>query len=559
MIRPACSINAVLVVLALSAGSSQVASADPLDSNSKGSNSKAGLEAKSEASFSLSDARHLLIRAGFGGTQEAVQRLHRLGLTGMVNWLVDYESRPDLVGDLTLERPAPVDFREVRAMSEQERRRWRQQRRREDQQRFNRVRNWWMDRMLMTRRPLEEKMTLFWHGHFTTGYREVRRSFLILKQNKLLRQQATANFAELLHDVSKDPAMLLYLNNNQNRKGRANENYAREVMELFSLGVGNYTEKDIQEAARAFTGWQINRQTGEFWFNTRQHDFGIKTFLGKTGRLGGEDVLDQILAHPACGPYIARQIFSFFAYGNPDDELVNELGAYFKSVNYEIKPVLRKIFKSKAFYSDKAKGTRVKSPLLLMISTVRMLGMNPPPSALLLGVTARLGQNLLQPPNVKGWEGGLAWITTATMLDRSNFCAALVKGGDRSLQQLMQEEARDEGRDMRDNPMASGRRGRRRGNLRALRQMRNWDSGLNLAALVSVLDATNTEQLVDGFIKRFLFVPLPQARKQALMDFVSGKDGSRELDFKNLSSTASEYKLRKLLHLLMSAPEFQVC
>lgn len=497
------------------------------------------LEPLPASEFSFDDARHLLIRAGFGGTNEEVQRLHRLGLEGMVNWLVDYEGRPDVVGPLDmspLPRPDPMAFRR---MDEQERRAYRRQRRRQDGQAFGRLRGWWADRMVRSRRPLEERMTLFWHGHFTSSYRDVRNAFHMYLQNELLREHATGNFRELLHAISRDPAMLEYLDNNRNRKGRANENFAREVMELFTLGEGNYSEKDIKEAARAFTGWTFGRFGNQFVFNRRQHDFGPKTVLGQEGQLDGTDVLEILLEQPVCAEYICGKIFSYFVHEKPEQETVQELAREFRNTGYELKPLLRRIFMSKLFYSEEAKGRQVKSPVVLLVSTLRMLGLEPPRGMALVQLAGRLGQDLMMPPNVKGWQAGRSWITTATLLNRYNFGGAIIKAGLRGPRVDVQ-------------PM--DRAARRRGGRRNQNLMRGWDSGLSMVALVEVIAPRSAEELVGGLCERFLFVPLSPERTRTLTEF-AGEDS----DPGDLRGPAAELKLRKLLHLLMSTPEFQMC
>jgi len=529
-------------------------------------------------SFTLEDARHLLIRAGFGGTPEEVAKLHALGLDGMVSWLVDYEQRPEGVPPPAI-IPTPVlDYRKLRTLSENERRRARRRWRIDDQRRFARVRSWWVEKLLTTRRPLEERMTLFWHNHFTSSYQRVRNAYHMLLQNELLREHATGNFAELLHEVSKDPAMLEYLDNNRNRKGRPNENFAREVMELFTLGVGHYSEKDIKEAARAFTGWTFNRGGASFVFNRRQHDFGQKTVLGRTGDLDGDDVLDALLSRPECSELIARKLFAHFAYADPPESIVKELAQELRDRGYELKPMLRRMFKSEAFYSPKARGSLVKSPIVLLVSTVRMLGINPPPPELIVAGAARLGQNLMYPPNVKGWEEGGAWITTATLLDRYNFCRALVKAGPTgppnprrsAIQRRGQQQ--QQGRGQRD---ARGGRQSAEARLRAMQMMarrraqarvRNWDPGLDLVGLVARLEVSTADQIIAALGKRLLYVPLSEDREHILRAFVTGSDGTKPLALDKIVSGKldargrrdAESKLRELLHLLMSTPEFQL-
>ncbi len=530
----------LICLLAVSAGT--VRANDPVENP---------LQPKDPKSFTLSDARHLLFRAGFGGTPDEVRRLHRMGLEKAVAWLVDYEKSPDILGPIEITKPEPLDYQVFRKKSEMERREINNKRRRTDQGKFRNLRSWTMNRILHSSRPLEEKMVLFWHNHFTTSYRDIRQAFLLAKQDDLLRKHATGNFGEMLQEVSKDPAMLLYLNNQQNRKGRANENYAREVMELFTLGLGNYTENDIKEAARAFTGWQVNRRTGEFLFNRRNHDFGNKTFLGKTGYLGGEEVLDHLLEQKACPPYIASKIFAWLAF-EPDDETLRQaLGKTLKRTDYEIKPLLRQILKSEVFYSEKSKGSQVKSPLMLLVSTFRMFGMTPPPADTVLAACDSLGQALLMPPNVKGWEGGLNWITTATLLQRYNLSGYLVKLGDQDSLTMMSQKQRKQFQS--NMKKIGGARGR------YLRRLASWDSGVSFIGMCQVMEPGSIEDLVDKLSETYLFAPLPPERRQALVDFLAGKDGSEALDVDHLGTPKAEAKIRRLIHLLMSTPEFQVC
>lgn len=503
-------------------------------------NTKSSLDPLPNEEFTLSDARHLLFRAGFGGTPEEVQRLHRLGLERMVSWLVDYERMPDIVGPLTLKPLPPLDYRAFRKLSEMERRRIRGERRRIDAGRVYKLLSWWGDRMLRTRRPLEEKMTLFWHGHFTSSQRDVRNGLRMYLQNQTLRENATGNFRDLLHAISKDPAMLEYLDNNRNRRGRPNENFAREVMELFTLGIGNYTEKDIKEAARAFTGWTFNGATSSFVFQMRQHDYGIKTFLGRTGNFDGDDILEILLEQKACAPFIAKKIFSFFAYENPDPAIVEDLGAFLRGCNYEIKPLLRRIFLSRAFYSKKAKGTQVKSPVMFVVSTIRMLGMNPPPGGLVAATANPLGQRLMDPPNVKGWERGLSWITTANLLSRNNVVGQLMKL---------------EFGKMPKPPKGRMRAGR--GQLR--RELSSWDPGWSAKGIAEATEAQTVPDLVDRMASRFLLVPLSSASRDRLIRLLREKNGGDVLDWNHLKGPSVERVFREFLHLLMSVPEFQVC
>ena len=278
---------------------------------------------------------------------------------------------------------------------------------------------WWAERMLVTRRPLEEKLTLFWHGHFATGNTKVRDTRMMLRQNEMLRANAAGSFRDLLAGILTDPAMLVYLDNGENRKGHPNENFGRELLELFTMGVGNYTEQDIREASRAFTGW--TNDVLEFRFDPATHDDGEKTFLGRTGAFNGDDILDIILDTPVTADYISAKLYRFFVREELDENTRVALGATFRDAGYELKPLLRRVFLSRDFYSPAAYATQVKSPVHLVVSTYRKLGLTALPTIPDFGrLTARLGQTLFNPPNVAGWAGGRTWITPASLLERGN-------------------------------------------------------------------------------------------------------------------------------------------
>ncbi len=306
---------------------------------------------------------------------------------------------------------------------------------------------WWSARMLITQRPLQEKMTLFWHNHFATSGEKVNQGGMMYVQNDLLRQYATGNFREMLMAVSKDPAMLFWLDNQYNVKGHPNENFAREVMELFTLGIGNYSEKDIQEGARAFTGWSIqrtnrrdgddNRPQASFLFRPFQHDDAPKTYLGIDGNLSGDDVINHLCDVPRTGEFLAAKLWKWFAYSDPEPAVVSRIADKFRQSNLSIKELLRAIMTSPEFYGAKAVRGVYKNPVDFVIVSMRQLGVgqiltdmiansqgaaNPiaqiQPAALAYQVMKQMGMQLLYPPDVSGWAGGPTWVTTATMVER---------------------------------------------------------------------------------------------------------------------------------------------
>lgn len=272
----------------------------------------------------------------------------------------------------------------------------------------------WMEEMVNSNAQFREKMSLFWHGHFAV------RVINILFQQELLdviRNNAMGKFGELLRAVSKSPAMLQFLNNQQNRKQKPNENFAREVMELFTMGRGNYTEQDVKEAARAFTGWGFNLQ-GEFVFRANQHDEGSKTFLGKTGNFDGDDIIDILLEQKQTALYITKKIYGFFVNEQTDDTKVAWLAKRFYESKYDIKKLMEDIFTSNWFYDEKNIGTKIKSPIDLLVGIRRMLPMKWENGAAQILIQRALGQVLFYPPNVAGWAGGKAWIDSSTLMLR---------------------------------------------------------------------------------------------------------------------------------------------
>ena len=284
----------------------------------------------------------------------------------------------------------------------------------------NRVSYWWANRMLNSPRPLQEKMALFWHGHFASNEAKVRDYRKLLGQLELFQKQGTGNFRDLTVAVAQDPAMLSFLDAGVNVKGASNENFAREIMEIFTMGVGHYTEKDIREAARAFTGW--NYVDLKFVVNKDQHDDGEKTFLGHTGRLDGVDVIDIIMQQPATADYIAGKIYRYFVRQDLSPELQKKLGSILRQNHYEITPLLETIFLSRDFYSPASVGTQIKSPVQLAVCTYKKLGLkNIPGVPDFNQATAALGQQLFSPPTVAGWAGGQSWITPGLLLERGNF------------------------------------------------------------------------------------------------------------------------------------------
>ncbi len=274
--------------------------------------------------------------------------------------------------------------------------------------------NLWLNEMIHSPTQLNEKMALFWHGHFAC---RSTNPYFDQQYLDIIRKHALGNFATMLNEISKTPAMLQYLNNQQNKKDHPNENFAREVMELFTLGRGNYTEHDVKEAARAFTGFAFDK-TGEFKFRKQQHDFDAKTFQGKTGDFSGEDILQIILAKKECAYFITKKIYKFFVNDIIDEEKVKELADKFYQSNYDIKSLMTTIFSSDWFYDEKNIGAKIKSPIELLAGMFRVIPTTFKDNESTLFIQRTLGQILLNPPNVAGWNGGRSWIDSSSLLFR---------------------------------------------------------------------------------------------------------------------------------------------
>jgi uncharacterized protein (DUF1800 family) len=406
--------------------------------------------------WSYDFAAHLLERAGFGGTPEEIARLAAMTPDEAVSHLVDYKSVPndhlepfDPSGvwdpglrDFPPSRVAATRRAErdgealgVKVKPEGERRLqpvvdrffyWL----RATLLETRRLANWWADRMVATARPLEEKMALFWHGHFATGEEKVRDYRKMEQQLALLHAQATGNFRDLLIEVARGPAMLVYLDAAQNVKGAPNENFAREVMELFTMGVGNYSEQDIREGARAFTGWIDDDLASKV--DPAKHDDGPKTFLGRTGNFDGVDVLRIILEQKVTAEFISGKLYRYFVRDDiePPLELIEPLARELRASDYSIKRVVALILRSRHFYSPLAYRRRIASPVELCVGLPRILGM-PKADVRLLAVAdacAAQGQHLFYPPNVAGWAGGPRWITSASVVMRANWLSAVIWG-----------------------------------------------------------------------------------------------------------------------------------
>ncbi len=397
--------------------------------------------------FGFQEARHLLSRAGFGGTPYQIRELQKMGLTDAVDFILDFEYQNTLFNNYfksdiikPLSKTERSELSQARKNGDENKidlfRKERQKRQRDDRDQMKKIRQWWIQKMIETPYPLQEKLTLFWHGHFATGYRKIENSWHLYLQNELFRQHAHGNFKEgLARNIIRDPAMIQYLDNHKNKKNEPNENLSRELMELFILGEGNgYTEFDIKEGARALTGYSFNDDL--FEFKKYSHDNYMKTILGKRGNFDGDDFLNLIFKQKSASEWVLLQLINFFVRhsgDNPNNEvksIINRLSLDFKKQNYEIKPILKTLFRSKWFYDVKNRMTIIKSPVQLTVQAIRTL--KPPERIgmidLLLKSCEAMGQFLFEPPSVSGWDGGRSWINTSTLYTRQNLPLYLLTG-----------------------------------------------------------------------------------------------------------------------------------
>jgi hypothetical protein len=625
------------------------------------------LEPISAADWNYSRAAHLLERAGFGGAPAEIEKLAAMKPAEAVNYLVEYQ-KVDATSLPPFERsgiyphghkliplqqivpkasatgmaygikatqkgalpyqPAIDEFYTLLFSEYME---------------MQRASDWWAERMLLTPRPLEEKLALFWHNHFATSQAKVLNFELMLRQNDTLRKHANGNFHDMLVAIAQDPAMLIWLDNKENVKGKPNENFAREVMELFTMGEGRgYTEHDIREIARALTGWTLRpietvKDKADFVDDPKLHDDGEKTFLGRTGKFNGYDAINIILEQPAVSKFIAGKLYRYFVRDTVDERVNEELAKQLKDSKFELKPLLKTLFLSKDFYSQPSEGTQIKSPVHFLVSTSRKLGLQQIPGIPDFVETSgpQLGQMLFQPPNVAGWPGGKSWINPATLLTRGNYVYNVLfpdpahfippdKQGpegyrkiplkfqqynivphvwnaktarmepvslaeyDRYLAgistgMMSNDKAMNNDKMMAAKPnqppeirkmdanlpkskmtqLATGERynlavGVYKGYVEAYNRVKpipRQTANVNFVAMADEGQAQTAEQAVDYFVRRFLSVPLQPERRAAVVDFLQGELGNGKIDF---SSQATERALRRAVHLILSAPEYQL-
>ena len=480
--------------------------------------------------FGFLQARHLLNRAGFGGTAQQINALKDRGLYRAVQLLVDYrsaqdeqlpapEADPDILRPPT--RQQRMVLRQARSQNDEavlsEFRAQRQARMADDRQQMRQLKRWWMARMIATPRPLQEQLTLLWHSHFASNFRTVRDSYLMYQQNRFFRDHAGVSFANLAVGVIHDPAMIRFLDNHNNRRQSPNENLARELMELFTLGEGNYTEKDIKEGARALTGYTF--RDNDFWFAKGAHDDGKKKILGETGDFNGDDFVRILLRRKACATFVCYKLYKHFVadlddvVGPAAEAVILRMARQLRASDYRLGPVLRKLFMSKHFYDPQIIGNKIKSPVQLVVGTIRMLQTPTRDLSLLVDAAGSMGQNLFDPPSVAGWSGGRTWINTSTLFVRQNLSAYLITG---------------------KLPAESG-----------------WDRGAmdyDPQGLLTDLAERRPEAVIDHLIPTVLGGNIAPQRRAQLIAFLAARENKSQAD-----------GLIGLLLLMTSMPEYQLC
>ncbi len=360
----------------------------------------------SDAPWNVHRANHLARRTGFGVTHETLRKMLSQKPGEAVDELLSYDPSDDPFDSMLAELEGFINL-----------------------SRSDQVQSYWLHRMLQTARPMQEKIALFWHNHFATGSSKVGNGRHMHNQIELFRRKGLGSFRDLLIEVGRDPAMLIWLDGQHNRKGKANENYGREVMELFSLGIGNYTEEDVREIARAFTGWQVSGEAGVLRKNL--FDDGEKTILGETGPFDSESAVDLLLRQPAASTFIARKLLREFIHPHPKDEHIGHYAKRLVAHQWEIKPVVREMLSSRLFFSDWSYRSKIKSPVEFVVGAIRALG-GRASTDFARDQCGKMGQTLLNPPDVAGWKGEEAWINANTVLVRFNFgmAVAMHRGGE---------------------------------------------------------------------------------------------------------------------------------
>lgn len=491
------------------------------------------------------EARHLMNRAGFGVPASELPALVALGRERLVSALMDrkpVETRLSERVHQTLRRGLLSPLAKA---APDERRHAYDRERDEYYVAMEEYERWWVATMLSGSDPLRDRMTLFWHGLIPTSKFTVREFSQIIDQHRMVRANALGSIRTILEEMARDPAMLRYLDNASNVKEHPNENWARELMELFSMGEGNYSEKDIREAARAFTGW--TRENEAFLFREDQHDFGAKTVLGVTGRHDGGDVIDIILEHPATPRYLAGKMLAYLEGVEPGEERLAAYADHLVEVGFEVEPFLRTLFNDPEFYRDEVVGQRVAGPIDFLVGACRRLDLRGTEQVVLAGGVI-LGQFLFAPPSVKGWDGGLEWVNSSTIIQRGNLAGVLL--GQVRAAALMADanEAKVAFKE------AAGYR-----SIHDLQES-GWEPAVALTPMVAATGVRSDAEVVQVLLDGLLAVDAEPGLVPPLMDALARARTARDLPAEGWldDPERAEPVLRTVAHLVLSLPEAQL-
>ncbi len=500
--------------------------------------------------FDVPAAAHLLWRAGFGGTWEEAEKLSAMGLDAAVQKIVHFPEAdpPPMPPCAALAEESDRDFQQrMRSLGEEERQRARQERQQEERDKVEALKLWWLGRMLHPEHPFQEKLALFWHGHFASGFPDkIERTFPLWQQNQLFRSRGRSAFLVLLEAVSRDPAMLVWLDNASSTREHPNENYARELMELFTTGVGAYTEKDVRESARAFTGWSVDRDEWSYQFRKDAHDAGVKVFLGQEGPWDGNDIVRILCEQQVTAEFMTSKLLRFFVAEALPDEARRQFAWAYRAGGMDPLAFFDVLFRSKLFYSPEVRGSLVKSPVVLVVGALRSMGVELPNPQVLLGSLRLMGQDLFFPPDVDGWPGGMAFINSNTLLLRYNFANYLVHG-----------VSPDQFKSFA-NAGVSGSDRRTFIESQRTEEAAPWSPRAQLEKAGLLSRMATARDLVEYFALAFLQRPVGPDLERRLLDFMETDAAGGRRSF-SVNDANFDERVKGLIHLVMSSPDYQLC
>lgn len=464
------------------------------------------------------EIQHLYLRAGFGADASVINRSSGIGRKALIDKLFAESAHPTPFAIVSAPTADEMMIADKKDKTPEEKKMMREYAREQDRK-LNMA---WLNKMMTGGEMLNEKMTFFWHDHFAC---KDENPIHAQSLNNTLRKYALGDFKQMLLAVSKEPAMLKYLNNQQNRKNAPNENFAREVMELFTLGRGHYTEADIKNGARAFTGWGFDKETGGYVFRDKQHDYGEKTFLGSTGNFNGDEVLHIITDQKQCALFITDKLYRYFVNEKGNDERVAGLAADFYADGYNIGRLMRNIFSADWFYEEENIGVRIKSPVELMASIGRHFAPTYPHENILLLVQRVLGQLLFNPPNVAGWPNGKEWIDSSSLIFRTNLGKKIIESSELDTMPKPDD-------DKNPNEM-----------LKKEKRFELMETKINWERIAKEFPASSDEELIGKVGAHLLQIEMPKSMGTKI----------------ELTGLTAEQKLKRICAELTSLPEYQLC